>query len=81
MKEKYISFKESLSNEVTTTKKELVLTLLVCFLGGILLGIIFSPKRDCIIGSNNGNNSGNNTGNNNSANAELDDNEVSPEVK
>ena len=36
--------------------REQVLFGLVLFLGGLLIGILFSPKGDRIYGSNNGNN-------------------------
>ena len=49
---------------ILVSKRELVLGVTVCALAGILLGILFSPKKHTTIGSNNGNNSGNgNSGN------------------
>lgn len=50
---------ESLNVPVLVNKRELVLGVVVCALAGILLGILFSPKKHTTIGSNNGNNSGN----------------------
>lgn len=38
------------------TAREIVLSSIVLFLAGILLGIIFSPKKRQVIGSFNGNN-------------------------
>lgn len=40
-------------SEITAT--ELTLTVIVAFLLGLVLGMIFSPKGDTMIGSNNGN--------------------------
>lgn len=59
MKEKWSIFKESLSDVTMMTKREFLLTLAVCILGGIVFGVFFSPKKSMVIGSNNGNNSGN----------------------
>lgn len=59
MKEKWSIFKESLSDVTMMTKREFLLTLAVCILGGIVFGVFFSPKKSMMIGSNNGNNSGN----------------------
>lgn len=47
-------FIESLKEDIVINKKEYVLTLSVCILGGILAGIIFSPKKQTTIGSFNG---------------------------
>ncbi|MCQ2082766.1 MAG: hypothetical protein MJZ11_14055 [Lachnospiraceae bacterium] len=55
MKGKYILFKESLKENVVFNKKEYLLTLTVCILGGILFGMILSPFRSLTIGSFNGN--------------------------
>lgn len=59
MKEKWSIFKESLSDVTMMTKREFLLTIAVCILGGIVFGVFFSPKKSMMIGSNNGNNSGN----------------------
>ena len=56
MKEKIKEFKESLTDIIFINKKEYLLTLAVCTLAGLLLGIIFSPKGDTTLGSFNGNN-------------------------
>lgn len=55
MFKKLASFKESLKEDVTFNKKEYILTLLVCILGGILFGMIITPKKELTIGSFNGN--------------------------
>lgn len=60
LKEKWNSFKESLSDVTSISKKEFLLIITVCILGGIVFGIFCSPKKTVLIGSNNGNNSGNN---------------------
>ena len=44
-------------NEGKYTGREIVLTGAVLFLTGILLGMIFSPRKYQVIGSNNGNGS------------------------
>lgn len=52
---KLAQFKESLKDDYVINKKEYLLTLAVCILGGIVFGILFSPKGDSAIGSYNGN--------------------------
>ena len=59
MKEKWEIMKETMEDTVSMSKKEFWLISAVCILGGILLGILISPKKSLVIGSNNGNNSGN----------------------
>jgi len=61
MRGKWESFKVSLSEEKTMTKKELLLTVAVFALAGIVLGMFLSPRKNTTIGSHNGNNCGNNT--------------------
>lgn len=58
MRNKIACFKESLKSDVVINKKEFLLTLAVCILGGILLGIIMTPKKEVTIGSFNGNGCG-----------------------
>ena len=65
MKEKWELFKESLTETTSMSKREFLLTIMVCILGGIVFGLMFSPRKNTMIGSNNGNNSGNNSGSNN----------------
>lgn len=65
MKEKWELFKESLTETTSISKREFLLTIAVCILGGIVFGLMFSPRKNTMIGSNNGNNSGNNSGSNN----------------
>lgn len=65
MKEKWELFKESLTETTSISKREFLLTIAVCILGGIVFGLLFSPRKNTMIGSNNGNNSGNNSGSNN----------------
>ena len=45
---------ESLDTDVIVRKKEIVLELLVCFLGGILIGIMTCPRKNLSIGCHNG---------------------------
>lgn len=47
-------------DEMEFSTLEFILLIAVAFLSGTLLGMIFSPKRQIQIGSNNGNDSGNN---------------------
>lgn len=63
MKEKWELFKESLTETTSMSKREFLLTAAVCILGGIVFGLMFSPKRQTMIASNNGNNNGNGSGN------------------
>ena len=46
-------------NEGKYTGREIMLTGAVLFLTGALLGMLFSPRKNQVIGSHNGNNSGN----------------------
>ncbi len=59
MKEKWKEWTASLTDPQIMSKKEFLLTVAVCVLGGIVFGMLFSPKKTTVIGSNNGNNSGN----------------------
>lgn len=59
MKEKWSEWTASLTDTKIMSKKEFLLTIAVCVLGGIVFGMLFSPKKSTMIGSNNGNNSGN----------------------
>ncbi|MDD6490613.1 MAG: hypothetical protein PUG54_00070 [Firmicutes bacterium] len=56
MKEKWETFKASLADVTSMSKREFLLTIAVCILGGIVFGMLFSPKKTMVIGSNNGNN-------------------------
>ncbi len=56
MKEKWENFQTSLTETTSMSKKEFVLTAAVCILGGIVFGMLFSPRKSMMIGSNNGNN-------------------------
>ncbi len=59
MKEKWELFQESLTETTSMSKREFLLTLAVCVLGGIVFGLLFSPRKHTMIASNNGNNNGN----------------------
>ena len=59
MKEKWKEWSASLSDPQIMSKREFLLTIAVCVLGGIVFGMFCSPKKSTVIGSNNGNNSGN----------------------
>lgn len=56
MKEKWEDFKASLTDTTSMSKREFLLTIAVCILGGIVFGLLFSPRKSMMIGSNNGNN-------------------------
>ena len=74
MKEKWELFKLTLTETKTMTKKEWLLTLAVCILSGIVLGMLVSPRKQVTIGSHNGsNNQDNNNNNSGSVSAELTD--------
>ena len=62
MKEKWEEFRVSLSDTTSMSKREFLLTVAVCILGGIVFGIFCSPRKSTVIGSNNGNNCGNGCG-------------------
>lgn len=59
MKEKWKEWTASLTDPQIMSKKDFLLTVAVCILGGIVFGMLCSPKKTTVIGSNNGNNSGN----------------------
>lgn len=56
MKEKLDALLEE-AEDMELTVMEMVLLVAVAFLSGLVLGMIFSPKKHVVIGSNNGNNS------------------------
>lgn len=51
---KFTEWWESLETEIIVRKKEVVLELLVCFLGGLVIGIMTSPRKNVSIGCHNG---------------------------
>ena len=69
MKERWELFKMSLTEDKIMTKKEWLLTVAVFVLAGIVLGMLFSPRKNVTIGSNNGNNNGSNNQDNNNNNS------------
>lgn len=56
MKEKLEKVKEFLAESTTISNRELVLALAVGVLGGIVFGLLTSPRKTTTIGSNNGSN-------------------------
>lgn len=58
MKEKWDLWKESLTEIVSVSKREFLLMTAVCILGGVVFGLMFSPRKYVMIGSCNGNNNG-----------------------
>ncbi len=59
MQEKWEVIKEIMKENIIMSKKEFWLITAVSVLSGILFGILISPRKSLVIGSNNGNNSGN----------------------
>lgn len=60
VKENLKVFKESLAETVVMSKKEFLLITAVCILSGVVFGLLFSPRKDVMIGCLNGNSSANN---------------------
>lgn len=58
MKEQWESFKETLDENKMMSKKEFLLMMAVCILGGIVFGLLFSPRKSVTLGCYNGNNTG-----------------------
>ena len=74
MREKWEIFKTTLTEQKTMTKKEFLLIVAVCVLGGLVVGMLASPRKQVTIGSHNGsNNQDNNNNNSGSLSAELAD--------
>ncbi|MDY3224844.1 MAG: hypothetical protein SOW84_03085 [Candidatus Faecousia sp.] len=59
MTEKIRDCWKSLDRRIVVNQRELVLGLAVCALAGIVVGALFTPRKNVSIGSNNGNNAGN----------------------
>lgn len=74
MRDKWEIFKATLTETKTMTKKEFLLITAVCVLGGLVVGMLVSPRKQVAIGSHNGsNNQDNNNNNSGSVSAELPD--------
>lgn len=56
MTEKWESFRETLDDVKSMSKREFLLTIAVCILGGIVFGMLFSPRKSVMLGSYNGSN-------------------------
>lgn len=56
MKEKWMELQTILEEMQTMKKREYFLTLAVCVLAGLVVGMLISPRRMLMVGSNNGNN-------------------------
>lgn len=56
MQEKWSELQAIMEEVKTMKKREYFLTLAVCALSGIVIGVFLSPKKRVMIGSNNGNN-------------------------
>lgn len=54
MKEKWKLFQESLTDGIAVSKREFLLITAVCVLGGMVFGLMFSPRKHVMIGSCNG---------------------------
>ena len=50
-----IDFFKNIPDEIRLSKREFFLTVAVCILGGIVFGMISSPRKTQTIGSHNGN--------------------------
>lgn len=53
MKEKWMELEEFFTEDGEVTTREFCLIVAVAFLSGLVLGMIFSPKKHVTIGSNN----------------------------
>ena len=53
IKLKFQRFMKSLDVNVTVKKRELILAIAACTLLGIVIGALFSPKKNTVIGSYN----------------------------
>ncbi len=62
MIKKMKNFWYSLDGTTEISRRELFLEIAVCVLAGILVGMIFTPKKTVTIGSNNSGNGCNNGG-------------------
>lgn len=56
MREKWEDLQAMLEKMKTMKIREYFLTLAVCALSGLVLGLLISPRKRVMIGSNNGNN-------------------------
>ena len=63
MKQQGNEFQTSLEETTLMQKRQDFLTLTVCLLAGLVIGMLISPRKFTMIGNNNGNNNGNNEGN------------------
>lgn len=77
MKEKWQEFQTILEELTTVKRREYLLMLAVCVLSGLVIGMLISPKKRVLIGSNNGNNVNSNL---NDPPQECEDNEADAEV-
>lgn len=50
-----VNYFKNIPSEISISKREFFLTTAVCMLFGIVLGMLGSPRKTQIIGSNNGN--------------------------
>ena len=65
-------FVETLTEETTMSKKEYVLTMTTCLLGGLVIGMLCSPRKYTKIGCENGRNNSNNRVSNDEAKRQKD---------
>ncbi|WMC93524.1 hypothetical protein [Kineothrix sp. MB12-C1] len=56
MQERWNELQDILEELKTMKKREYMLTLAVCVLSGLVVGMLISPKKRVMIGSNNGSN-------------------------
>lgn len=65
-------FVKTLTEETTMSKKEYVLTMTTCLLGGLVIGMLCSPRKYTKIGCENGSNNSNNRVSNDEAKRQKD---------
>ena len=73
MREKWEIFKTTLTDQKTMTKKEFLLIVAVCILGGLVTGMLISPRKQVTIGSHNVIKNQDDNKNSGSVSAELTD--------
>lgn len=81
VREKWEIFRESLTETVSVSRREFLLTTAAGFLGGMVLGMLFSPRKYTMVGCQNGNSSCNNNENDTENERQTDGKEKCREVK
>lgn len=81
VREKWEIFRESLTEAVSVSRREFLLTIAAGFLGGMVLGMLFSPRKYTMVGCQNGNSSCNNSGDDKEKEVQTDGKEKCREVE